>query len=407
MPDYLYRGRDKFGELREGERFASSVETLNASLNVEGIIPIEIRLKNETSVKSVEALFKKYFKTKVDKAELSILMRQLQLLSEAHVPILIGITLLSQHTKNKQLKEALEGLCISLQKGQNLSTSMQAYPDIFNTFLISMIEIGEGTGDLTTTFAQIHEYLEFEIKSTKKFKETLRYPSMLLLTLIATILCINIFVIPTFAKVYSQLNTTLPWQTSLLIASSNFIMNYGIYLLIGIVILVFFILRYLNTTPGRLKYHKLILRIPLIGRILKRIILIRFSKTLAIVLDSGMTLIDGLRFTGDIVMNDFVKGQIQETCDLIERGNGFVMAIAQISIFSPLEIQMMVVGEQNGQLGPALKYISFFHTNEIDFELKKLHEMLGPILVACFSVIILIVSLGVYLPLWNLSSAAH
>lgn len=407
MSEYVYRGRDQHGDLRKGSRTSESAEVLNDALTQEGIIPVEIVLKNEHSLISVEDLFKKYVNAKVDKSELSILMRQLQLLAEASVPILTGLTLLSQYTKSPPLKNALTGICTHLQKGQNLSSSLRLYPDVFTPFMISMVEIGERTGDLGNTFSQIHEYLNFELSTTKKFKETLRYPSMLLFTLIATILSINIFVIPTFAKVYSQLKTELPWQTKLLISSSNFIVHDGIYVLIAIIIAMFFIFRYLNTPRGKLKYDSFILKIPVIGRILRKIILIRFAKTLSIVLVSGMTLIDGLRFTGDIVMNQLVKSQILDACDLIERGNGFVAAISKISVFSPLEVQMMIVGEQNGKLGPALNYISFFHTNEIDYELKRLQEMLGPILVGCFSIIILIVSLGVYLPLWNLSSAVH
>lgn len=407
MPEYYYRGRDRQGDLRQGERFSESVDSLGAALVTEGLIPIEIRLKNNQSIRAVEDLIKHYVKPKLDKSELSILMRQMQLLSEAHVPLLTGFNLLAEHSKNETLRSVLKGVCTQLEKGKDLSSALRTYSDIFTPFMISMIEIGERTGNLSNTFLQIHEYMEFEISSMNKFKETLRYPVMLFLTLLATILSINIFVIPTFAKVYSQLQTDLPWQTRLLISSSNFVIHDGIYVLIGLGVGAYFLLRYLRTARGKLKYHTLILRVPLIGNILRKIILIRFSKTLAIVLDSGMTLIDGLRFTGDIVMNEYVKLQILDACELIERGNGFVAAISKLSIFSPLEAQMMIVGEQNGKLGPALQYISFFHSNEMNYELKRLHEILGPLMVACFSVVILIVALGVYLPLWNLSSAVH
>jgi len=407
MPEYYFRGRDTNGELREGERFSDNIDELNKTLTLEGITPIDIKIKGGNIDYSVEGLFKQFIKPRVSKAEVSILMHQLQLLSEAHVPILTGLELLSQHTKNTALKAALTGICTNLQKGQDVATAMSAYPNIFTNFMTNMIGIGEKMGNLTNTFSQIHQYLDFEIMSMKKLKETLRYPALLFLTLTATILSINLFVIPTFAKVYSQLNTQLPWQTELLIACSNFLVNDGIYLLIGLFILAFLLFRYLKTPAGKYHYHSLILKIPIFGQIIRRIILIRFAKTLSIVLNSGMTILDGMRYTEEIVMNDVVKSQISEACDLIERGTSFVVAISKIKLFSPLEVQMIVVGEQNGKLGPALSYITSFHSNEIDYELKRLQELLGPILVAIFSVIILIVSLGVYLPLWNLSSAIH
>jgi MSHA biogenesis protein MshG len=404
MSTFIYEGRTQDGQMRSGEREAASEDALNQNLLQEGIIPITIREKKANTIKTVEHIFQDLLGNRVKKAEISTLMRQLQLLTHANVPILSALSLLGQYVRNPVLKDAMQGICQNLEKGQPLAVAMSQYPKLFNKMIIRMIEIGERTGHLSDAFGQLYEYLEFEMSSEKKVRAALRYPMILLVSVLGTLLVMNIFVIPTFAKVYAQLHSDLPWQTAILIQMSHFITHQGPYALILVMLGFFAFKKYIRTPSGESKYHRALLNLPIFGKLLKRIILIRFAKTLSTVLSAGVPLIDGLYFSKDVIANAHVASQIKTACELIERGAPFVSAIQEIAIFSPLELQMLVVGDQNGQLSPSLKYIHEFHSSEIEYELKRVNDLLGPILVAVFSGIILLVALGIYLPLWNITT---
>lgn len=401
MPQFNYKGRDKDGRSRSGQRFSFTADNLSAELINEGIFPTNITLskpENRILDKIQDWLQGSTLLTE----ELSIFARQMQLLHAASVPMVTALKQLATHTRSRRLANALAGCIDHIEKGQSLATAMQNYPDVFSALVVNVIKIGESSGHLSESFGHIHQYLEFETSNIKQIKASFRYPIFVLISISLAIIVLNIFVIPTFSHFYTNLTANLPWQTKILIASSNFFVNYGLYCLVFLIGAAYMLHRYVQTPVGKYNWDKLQLQMPIFGKLLRRLYLIRFSQSLAIVLRSGISITQGLGLVKNLLQNSYVNTQITLTQEMIERGINFTVAISKVNLFSPLEAQILAVGEKNGELGPAMDYIANFHSHEIQFDLKRMNDVLGPLLIAAVSGLVLIIALGIYLPIWNM-----
>lgn len=401
MPQFSYKGRDKNGLLKTGTRSASNIETLNAALTKEGIYPIHMAEIKESKGFLSQLQFG-FQSESLHFQELSIFSRQMQLLEQAGVPLVISLKQLATYTRSRKLAYALKGVIGYLEMGHDLASSMRYYPDVFSQLMISIVQIGETTGHLSDAFGHLHRYLEFESHNLKQLKSSFRYPIFVIVSIFLAIIALNIFVIPTFANFYTNIEGSLPWQTRLLIGMSNFTLNYGLYILIAFIVAAFFFFRYLRTPQGKYYWGRFQLHFPVSGKLLKRITLIRFCQSLAIVVNSGIGILQGLKLVKNLLPNRYIAAQITEMEEAIARGTSFTHAITKIELFAPLELQILSVGEKNGELGPALDYIGNFHGQEIEYDLKKLNDLIGPILITVVSIMILIIALGVYLPVWNM-----
>lgn len=401
MPQFNYRGRDKEGLLRVGQREAPSVDKLNQLLIKEGIYPISIQqiIEKTSFTETVKGLLQ-------GKAlvleELAIFARQMQLLQKANVPMVNSLQQLKTYTRSYQLKKALEKVIEDLEKGQSLSSAMENHPTVFTPLVVNLVQIGESTGDLTGTFENLHHYLSFELNNHKQLKAAFRYPIFVLITVGLAILILNVFVIPTFAKFYVQAGISLPWQTRFLIASSNFFVHDGIYALIGLIGLFLLFNHYIHTPKGKYRWDYFLLSVPVTGKLLRRLLLIRFSQTLSITINAGLSITKSLELVKKLLHNNFISTEITRMQEAIERGTTFTESIKAISLLSPLEMQIVAVGEKNGELSPAMDFIASFHAQEIEFDLKRLNDVIGPTLIGIISVLVLIMALGIYLPIWNM-----
>jgi MSHA biogenesis protein MshG len=406
MPQFNYRGRDSSGRLRVGQRFGFSANNLSAELIKEGITPIQIT-PNKAKSNFLES-FQDWLQSDRSRLEeLAVFARQMQMLHQAGVPIVTALMQLSTYIKSRRFGNALNGVIENLEKGQDLASAMQQFPDVFTPLVYNIVRIGERTGHLSEAFGHLHKYLEFEASNIKQLKSSFRYPIFVVISIVFSIITLNIFVIPTFARFYTNSSVALPWQTQILINSSNFLVHYGVYLLILLMGLCVLAYRYFKTDEGRYRLHKFQLNVPIFGKLLRRIILIRFSQTLAIILNSGISITDGLSLVKDTLQNSYINAQIKQMLEMIERGNTFTQSMTNIDIFSPVELQILAVGEKNGELGSALNYIGTFHGHEIEYDLKRMNDLIGPILIAGVSGLILIMALGVYLPVWNMVDLVH
>lgn len=401
MPQYSYRARDKDGKLKTGQRSADSIDELNNELLQEGITPLEIR--PFTSRQSILDELRSFVQGRsLYLEEMSVFSRQMQILQRAGVPIMVSLTQLARFTRSFKLATALKGTIEYLEKGNSLANSMRHYPKVFTPLMTDIIQIGESSGHLDKSFGQLHKYLQFEYNNAKQIKSAFRYPIFLTISILFAILILNIFVIPPFASFYSKSQISLPWETSLLIGSSYFIVNYGFYFFTSLFILFYALYRYIQSGEGRLAWDKFKIHVPIYGNLLKRIILIRFAQSSSIALSAGLSVTHTLDILPHIINNDYIAKQVVKMKLAVERGVSFTKAITSIELFSPIELQILSVGETNGELSPALDYISEFHAREIEYDLKRINDYLAPILISFVSILILIVALGIYLPIWNM-----
>lgn len=406
MPQYTYRGRDKVGTLRVGERFANSVDDLNNELSREGIFPIDI--KEAVSTEGYLSQFRSFLQGQtLHLEEMSVFSRQMERLTKSGVPIIASLRQLADYTRSTKLAVALKGVADYLEKGKSLSAAMANYPNVFSPLVVNIIHIGENTGHLTEAFNHLHEYLNFEAQNRKMIKATFRYPIFVIISIVLAIVILNIFVIPTFARFYVNIEVALPWETRFLIGMSTLFTKYGFLILFILICLCYLIYRYLKSPSGSYKFSRVLLHMPIIGKLYRRLILIRFSQSLAIILNSGVPVSQGLTLVKNSLNNKYIEEQISAAQELIERGNTFTQAMAKIELFTPLENQIIAVGEKNGELGPAMQYIGTFQSGEIEYDLKRLGDNIGPILITAIAGLVLIVALGIYLPVWNMINLVH
>lgn len=403
MPEFYYNARDAEGKEIKGRRIALSEEDLANQLTEQGLLPLDI-IAAEVNKARVSSPKTSWFAQKVTHDELHMFCRQMYALLHAGIPEATAVARLAETTHNKKLALALEQIVISLNKGSSLHVAMAQFPNIFSGFFLNLITVGEDTGNLDNIFLHLAEYLELEVDITKKIKTALRYPIFVIVAIIIALLIINVFVIPSFAKLYDNMHGTLPLPTLILLTVSNFIITYG-FLLIGMILFAILAIRnYISSPEGALKWGKIELKIPIIGWLIQRMLLTRFARLLALVLRAGITAVDGIQMVGASTNNAFMAQKIKSVTEYIARGNTISSAIDKTELFPPLVIQMIALGEESGTIDKLLDEVADYYQREIDYDIVRLSDAIEPILLAIIGGMVLILALGVFLPIWNLAS---
>ena len=410
MARFDYAGRNAGGELVSGTVEALTLESAMSELKHRKILPSKLVPGKSGSgfafFDRLNAQFKEMQLPKIAEDDLIMFCRQMYALMKAGIPLLRAIEGLGESAKNERLKRVLGAVSRQLQSGSDLATSMAQQKE-FNGLFVAMISMGESTGRLDQAFQQLVMHLEQEKDTKKRVLATVRYPSFVIGAIAVALLIINLKVIPAFSTVFAQFGADLPWPTLLLIGTSKFTLAYGWYLLGAAIVFAYAVRKYIQTVPGRLRWDRYKLRLPLIGDIFERITVSRFTRPFAMMLDAGVPLIKALGVTGRTVGNAYVGKKIEGMARGIERGDSLLNTAANAELFSPLVLQMIRVGEETGNISDLLNDISDFYDQEVDYDLKKLAENIEPILLAVMGGLVLILALGVFLPMWDLSSAAR
>jgi MSHA biogenesis protein MshG len=401
MPIFHYQGRDEAGKLISGKRIAQSSDTLSSMLMKEGILPITIKSSDDS--RSVWQKLNDKFEQPVTRDELGIFSRQMYSLCKTGVPLATALKNLAASMHNRTMRNGLLGLVEHLESGQDLASSMQNYPNIFTPIMVSMVRVGQSSGHLAESFLRINQYVELEGSAVKNVKSAMRYPAFVLIAMVTAMILINIFVIPAFTHVFAQAKVELPSTTLFFIATSTFITTYWVWLLVLSIGSAGAFYYYINTLEGRYNWDRFLLHIPYLGTIFKRIILLRFSQSFSITINSGIPLIEGIDLIAQSVNNEYAKRRILLMREAIEHGNNLAQAAAVTKLFTPLELQILSVSEETGELGAMLEQIASFYRREVDYDLKRLGDIIEPLLIVVLSGMILMLAFAVYLPIWNMA----
>jgi len=300
----------------------------------------------------------------------------------------------------------MQDLRISLDSGRDLNSSMRRHPDVFSQFFVSMVRVGEMSGSLEEIFLRLFNHLEFEKDMKEHVQQALRYPGFVLAAMAVAIVIINLFVIPAFSKLFAGLKAELPLITQLLIQFSNFMVNYWPVLLALAIAAVIGFRVYTGTPGGRYNWDKLKLRLPLAGTIIEKVTLARFARSFSISLKSGMSMVQTLAVLAQVVDNAYIAQRIDQMRDGVERGESVLRTARAAGVFTPIVLQMVAVGEETGELDDLMREIADMYQREIDYELKGLSANIEPIMITFLGVLVLILALGVFLPIWDLGQAA-
>jgi MSHA biogenesis protein MshG len=406
---FAYKGRDDRGNLVEGTLDGDDSGFIAGHLMNTGITPVEITrfrgLVVGTSGK--QGWLKRQLTEKpVSPMDLMLFSRQMYTLLKSGVPIMRALAGLQESTQNPTFSQLLQDLRESLDSGRELSTAMRRHPKVFSPFYVSMVQVGEMTGMLDETFIRLFDYLEFERDMRERIRTAMRYPSFVIAAMVIAMIIINLFVIPAFAKVYAGFHAELPTITKMLIGFSGFMVEYWLFMLAVLVAAILGMRFYINTPDGRYKWDKYKLRFPVIGTIILKATLSRFARGMALSFRSGMPILQGMNVVSLVVDNDFMRSRIEQMRDGVERGESILRTAVAAEVFNPVVLQMIAVGEESGDMDGMMFEVAEMYEREVKYEVASLSAKIEPILIVALGIMVLLLALGVFLPMWDLGRAA-
>jgi len=404
MPAFQYRARGHRGDAIEGVIDAASADVVATRLIEGGLTPVDIRAVEKKT--GLSADLKDLFPPKIELIDLIQFSRQMYNLMKAGVPMLSALHGLSMNARNRTLRQTLAGVIENLEAGRDLSSSLACYPEVFSVFYVSLVRVGETSGRLDEIFRQLANYLDRERKTRNKVASALRYPAFVMTAIIVAVVVINIFVIPAFSQIFSSFGGQLPLPTRILIAMSDAVINHWELLLTGSILLFVALRFYLGSETGRYKWHKLQLRLPLVGPVIYKATLARFSRLFALVLNAGVPIVPALSVIGRALNNEFIEERVLSMRDGIERGESVSHTAIGTGIFDHLVLQMLEVGEASGSTDELLKDISDYYDDEVDYAIEKLSASIEPTLTIALAGLVALLASGIFLPMWDLYKVA-
>lgn len=400
MSKFQFRGRDNNGQSVQGVLDVGSIDLAAAQLSNRGITPTSIEpSKGDGASFDVSQIFGP---EKVKPDDLIMLTRQMYTITKAGLPLIRGIRGLMASMRHPRLKTALDEIANDLETGMQLSTAMVRHDDVFDNLYINMVRVGEDSGQLEAVFQQLGEYLERDQETRKRIKSALRYPSFVLIALLVAMAVVNIFVIPAFADMFSRFEAQLPLPTRILLGTSEFFVNYWPYILLVLIGALVAFKEYLKTEDGSVWWGEFKLKIPLIGDILSRAMMARYSRSFALMLKSGVPLPQALELCAKAIDNNYLAGKIREIKSGVERGDSLLRTHNASEMFTPLVLQMIAVGEESGQVEELLKEVSGFYEREVDYDVQTLSDRIEPIMIVIMAGFVMILALGIFLPMWEM-----
>ncbi|CAK0744169.1 MSHA biogenesis protein MshG [Gammaproteobacteria bacterium] len=405
MPYFSYTGRNDRGGAINGILESPDKNNCVQQLLNMGIIPIDIHpTKNPTANSEYE--WQRFFQPRVEDTDLLLFSRQMYTLLKAGVPILRSLAGLKEATHNPTFAAIIGKLLEDLDGGRELSFAMQRHNKVFSPFYLSMIRVGEMTGGLDKIFLYLFSHLEFEKHTKDQIKSALRYPSFVIIAMGIAIVIINIFVIPTFAKVYATMHAALPPVTQWIIAFSTFTVRFWPLIIVTFIILLSSLRFYVRTTPGRLRWDTIKLHIPIVGGIIKKATLARFARSFSLAAKSGVPITQAFGVVAQTVDNSFFSQRFEQMRDRIGRGETILRAAIASEVFTPVVLQMIAVGEETGDLDNLMQEVAEMYDHEVEYEVKNLGDRIEPILLVGLGIMVMILALGVFMPLWNFGQTA-
>jgi MSHA biogenesis protein MshG len=407
MAHFAYEGRNARGELVKGVIEGTSSGAVADQLISTGVTPIKIDAAVSAATTDRRSSNIELFEPRVELDDLMLFSRQMHTLLKSGVPIIRALAGLREATTNRALAAVLIDLRENLEEGRELSVAMQRHAKEFSPFMIALVRVGEMTGRLGEVFLRLYDFFAFEKHVREQIRSAIRYPSFVITAIVIAMFIVNIFVIPAFAKLFGQFKAQLPLATRILMGTSDIFVAYWPAMLIAAVLAVVAFRVLLSSPSGRYAWDRAKLRLPIVGPLIHKATLARFSRSFALASRSGVPVVQALSVVGNVVDNAFMQERIAQMRTGIERGESILRAAVAAGIFNPLVLQMFAVGEETGEIDAMMEDVADLYEREVTLEVEGLAAKLEPILLVVMGVLVLILALGIFLPMWELASAAR
>lgn len=403
MPVFVWEGRTAQGRVLKGEREAPSQEALFTWLRGRRIqpIPARVRIKDKGLSKEITL---PGLGAKITPHDLMIFTRQFATMIDAGLPIVQSLDILSQQSDNKALKTTVRTIKQDVEGGNTLADALKKHPKVFDDLYVHMVAAGEVGGVLNAILNRVAQFIEKATKLKKKVKGAMIYPCTIIGVAVAVVSILLLYVIPVFAELYSGMGKALPLPTQMTINVSNWFRSYFVYLVVFVALGVAAIRMYYRTPQGRLSIDGLLLKFPVIGDLLRKVAVARFSQNMSLLLSSGVPILDGLAITARTAGNKVIENAIMDARVSISKGKTISEPLTESKIFPPMVCEMVSVGENTGALDAMLKKVGEFYEEEVDNAVANLTALMEPAIMVVLGIILGGLVISMYLPIFQLGS---
>ncbi len=406
MQHFAYEGRNRHGELVKGRIESPNSQAVVQWMMGAGIVPVKISAQAQAAPQG-SLVDKLNGRGTLSATDLLLFTRQLGTMVRAGLPMMQALSGMQSSSGNPKLAALLGKLREDLDQGLELSVAMSHHPHFFDDYYVSMIRVGEGAGRLDEIFTRLFAQLEFERDMRQKIKGALRYPTFVVIAIAIAIGILTIFVIPVFAKVYAGMKVELPLLTRVLLAVSDFAVNWW-WAVLAFFGACFYGFRLTIKQPGgRYRWDKFKLKLPLIGSIFNKAGIARFCLSFSIACKSGVPIDQAFTLVAKVVDNAFFEERIHGMREGITRGETMLQIAQGSGIFKAMEMQMISVGEATGEMEKMMEQVATMYQEELQYEVSRLGDAIEPILLAVMGGLVLVLMLGIFLPLWDLGQLAQ
>ncbi len=397
--NFKYEAITDKGEKRNGMIDAVSRELAVSGLQRRGLIVTSIKTEQEA---------KKWFETtiggKVSTKHVVILSRQISTLFEAQVSALKAFSLLADNTENKQLSAKLNQIVSDLQAGSSIAGALAKHPDVFSDFYVNMVKAGEESGNLTQVFSYMADYLDRQYALTSKTKHALVYPAFVIGIFIAVMVLMFTVVVPKLSVIIAESGQEVPFYTKIVMSVSAFLVHYGIFLLIGVVIFFGYLYRLSHTKRGKEIIDQSLLGIPIVGNLYQKLYLARIADNMNTMLTSGIPIVRAIEITSRVVGNKRYQAALLETMEAVKGGKSLSIALGM----HPLEIpkimsQIILVGEETGSMGSILKMLAKFYQREVDEAIDTMVGLIEPFMIISLGIGVGLLLVSILVPIYNIA----
>ena len=408
MAQYAYRGRDSEMAAVTGTIEAESAAEVVRELAAKHIVPLEVKVDEVVESVSVAAPLNwgRWLQPRITDEDVILFTRQMYTLQRTAVPILRALTGLQASTANPTFAKVIGELRYDLDQGRDLSVAMERHAGVFSSFYVAMVRVGEVSGQMAEVFNRLFIHLEFEKDTREQIKSVVRYPAFVMVAAGIGILILNLFVVPVFASVFAGFNAQLPLPTRILIGFSNWTTRFWPLLVIAAIAGSFGIRAGLRSVDGRYWWDQRKLKLPLVGEIIQKATLAKFARSFALASQSGIPVLQALTVVSRTVDNAFIARRVEEMREGIERGESLYQCAEATRVFTPVVLQMIAVGEETGETDSLLAEAAGMYERETAYAVKGLATKIEPLILLMLGVLVLILALGIFLPMWSLGSAA-
>lgn len=341
---------------------------------------------------------------RVPAKDLAIFTRQFATMINAGIPVVQCLQILSEQTSKKYFKKILKTVKADVEGGKTLGDAMGKYPGVFTELIRSMVDVGEQGGVLGNTLARMAEYLEKVNSLKRKVKSAMAYPSVVLIISVLVTLLLLIFLIPTFASLYESAGVELPGPTKIVMGIAYFLRHRIILLTVGFIAFVIAFKKAINTKKGKIGWHRFLLKLPIFGGIIAKSSISRFSRTLGIMIKSGVPILQALDITSKTSGNKVIEGAVLKARQSVSEGKTLSQPLKDSGVFPPMVTHLVAVGEETGKLSEMLEKLADFYDDEVDSAVSGLSSVIEPIMLVFVGTMVGAIMLAMYLPIFNLAS---